>query len=302
MKWRLIMMALTMYGLTGALNAEQQPVHRDRLPSEIVRRAATYATDLTFPNHPETSADVDPPRMALLKPAGDGPFPAIVLVHQCSGLNPAVLAWVRRAISRDYAVLLLDSLTARGVTSLCHGPKAGVNLIRGTRDVLQAAQFLRKQSFVDGERVALVGFSWGGMIGLLASSRHYVGALESGPGFAAVVSFYPGCFRITPPNGQPFELVNSDIAQPLLVLMGEADTETPAADCVRNLDPIKAAGAPVEWHSYPYATHCWDCQHLDGFRKIDVRGNEVAFTYQQTVVDDSERRLFEFLDRRLTRP
>jgi len=139
------------------------------------------------------------------------------------------------------------------------------------------------------------------MVGLLASSPHYVKALKAGPGFAAVASFYPGCFLISPPNRPPFEIVNADISHPLLVLMGEADTETPAAECVEKLEAIKKAGAPVEWNVYPATTHCWDCQQLDGVRKIDVRGHQVEYHFQQSVTDDSEQRLFQFLSKAMPR-
>jgi dienelactone hydrolase len=281
--------------------AAQHPTPAEVLPTDIAKRAATLAGDLVFPDRLESPGDLERPRMALLKPVGAGPFPAIVLVHQCAGLNQAVLAWARRATQRDYVVLVLDSFSSRGVTSVCYGPKSGVNLFRGVRDALQAAQHLRTKPFVDADRIALVGFSWGGMVGLLSSSPHYVSALDVGPGFAAVASFYPGCFRITPPNGRPFEIVTSDIAKPLLVLMGEVDTETPPADCIKRLDPLKTAGSPVEWHMYQQTTHCWDCKVLDGFSKIDVRGNVVYYRYQQSVVDDSEKRLFEFLERSFAR-
>jgi dienelactone hydrolase len=84
--------------------------------------------------------------------------------------------------------------------------------------------------------------------------------------------------------------------------MGEADTETPAAECVDKLEAIKTAGAPIEWHIYPETTHCWDCEQLDGFSKIDVRGQYVVYRFQQSVTDDSERRLFEFLGKTMPRP
>jgi len=48
--------------------------------------AATQAKDLTFPTVPSTVSANDP-RMTLLKPNGSGPFPAIVLHHQCAGLR-----------------------------------------------------------------------------------------------------------------------------------------------------------------------------------------------------------------------
>jgi len=267
-------------------------------PPEAVYRGATLADDLTFPDTAEMANDLTAPRMALLKPAGEGSFPAIVMVHQCAGLNQAVLARARKAVSMNYVVLLVDSFGPRGVTTVCYGPQAGVNLFRGARDALQASEHLRRQPYIDKDRIALVGFSWGAMVGLLASSSHYVEALKAGHGFNAVASFYPGCFLISPPNGRPpYEVVNADIAHPLLVLMGEADTETPAAECVEKLETIKKASAPVEWHVYPETTHCWDCKQLDGLSKIDVRGHHVVYRFQQSVTDDSEGRLFQFLSK-----
>ncbi|OKO75311.1 prolyl oligopeptidase [Bradyrhizobium sp. AS23.2] len=268
--------------------------------TEAIFRGATVAEDLALPDTPETVDELTSPRMALLKPVGAGPFPAIVLMHQCAGLNAAVAAWARAAVSRGYVVLLVDSLGPRNVKSVCFGPRNGVNFFRGARDALQAAEHLRKQSYVDSKRVAFVGFSWGAMVGLLTASSHYVGALKFESGFAAVASFYPGCFRITPKERPPFDLVNPDISRPLLVLMGDADTETPASECIDKFDALKRSGIPVEWHLYPGATHCWDCQQLDGFSKIDVRGHQVEYHFRQDLTDDSRRRLFEFLDRSMS--
>jgi dienelactone hydrolase len=264
--------------------------------------AARLAPDLTFPVEAEPASAMTIPRMAMLKPDGAGPFPAIVLLHQCSGLNTTLMDWARAAVTNGYVVLLVDSFGQRGVQSVCGGPRAGVNLVRGARDALQAGEHLRRQPFVDKDRIALVGFSWGAMVGLLADSRHYIAALDAGSGFAAVASFYPGCFRISPPNGSsPYEVLNLDIAHPLLVLMGEADTETPSAECIDRLQAAKATGAPVAWHVYPAATHCWDCQHADGLRKIDIRGDLVTYRFDEEVTRDSRDRLFDFLTAVLAR-
>jgi dienelactone hydrolase len=264
---------------------------------EAASRGATVAADLVFPIEAEPIEQLTSPRMALIRPPGTGPFPAIVLMHQCSGLNPAVTAWARRAVAQGYVVLLVDSLSARDVKSVCYGPQNGVNFFRGARDALQAARHLRRRAYVDRNRVGLVGFSWGAMVGLLASSSHYIHALGFESGFAAVASFYPGCFRATPSGRPPYDLLNPDLAQPLLVLMGDADTETPASDCLHRLEALKQGGAPAEWHLYEGATHCWDCEQLDGFSKTDVRGHRVAYKYRRDLTEDSGRRLFEFLSR-----
>ncbi len=41
-------------------------------------------------------------------------------------------------------------------------------------------------------------------------------------------------------------------------------------------------------------THCWMPQ-LDGYSKVDMRGNHVSYRFSADVTDDSERRLFAFL-------
>lgn len=273
-------------------------------PSPLLS-AASQAKDLEFPAEPSGISFLTTPRMALYKPEGAGPFPAVVLHHQCGGLgaggkpNASMLDWAKEAVGRGYVALLLDSLGPRGVKTVCMGPQGGVIFARGVRDALQAAEHLRKFEFVDKKRIAFVGYSWGAMVGVLASSKRWGTALAPGERFAAAVSFYPGCFTLRPPSGNPYEIVNADIDRPLLVLMGDKDTETPAGECVAKLEDAKSAGAPVEWHVYPETTHCWDCRHLDGFSKTDSRGSQVTYRHDKNVTQDSARRTFEFLDKTL---
>lgn len=272
-------------------------------PSNPIMAAATQAKDLAFPKEPSRLSFFSSPRMALYKPDGPGPFPALVLHHQCGGLgsgkwqNQSMLDWAKRAVGRGYVVLLIDSLGPRGVDSVCMGPRSGVNFPRGVRDAMQAAEHLRTFEFVDKKRIAHAGYSWGAMVGVLVSGKAFRSALADGEGFAAIVSFYPGCFTTRLPAGGTFEMVRADLDRPLLVLMGEKDTETPPAECVLKLDAAKSAGAPVEWHVYPDTTHCWDCENLHGFSKTDFRGNHVVYRYDKSVTEDSARRMFEFLNR-----
>ena len=244
------------------------------------------------------------PQMALYKPDGPGPFPALVLAHQCGGLgngrrqNLSMLDWAQQGVANGYVVLMIDALGPRNVDSVCMGPKAGVTFMRGARDVIQAAEHLRTLAYVDGKRIGLAGYSWGAMVGLLTSSD---GVSKHGENraFGAIVSFYPGCFTLRPANGSPYELVRPDIGTPLLVLMGSADTETPATECVQKLEPVRSSGAPIELHVYPDTTHCWDCKHLDGFTKTDSRGNHVLYRYSEAATTDASKRMFAFLSAQL---
>ena len=263
--------------------------------------AATQAKDLTFPTAPSTISSNNA-RMALLKPNGSGPFPAIVLHHQCAGLrtnggpNRSMATWAQAAVGHGFVVLLIDSLEPRGVDLVCLGPKGGVNFPRGVRDAMQAADHLRTLKFVDKKRVAHVGFSWGAMAALLASNSFWRSALPGGEGFTAAIAVYPGCFTIKPKDGPSYEIVQNHIDRPVLVLMGDKDTETPPDECVPKLQAARAAGAPVEWHVFRNATHCWDCAHLNGFSKTDFRGTRVVYRYDSGATQETKRRIFEFLE------
>lgn len=200
------------------------------------------------------------------------------------------------SVARGYVVLLLDSLDQRGAETLCDGPQRGVNLPRGVRDAMLAAEHLRRLDYVDGKRVMLVGFSWGAAVAAMASSTGFGEALKAGERFTAAAAFYPPCFTLRTPDGASYETMNADIDRPLLALMGSDDTETPASVCVPKLEAAKAAGAPVEWEVYAGAAHCWDCQQLHGLSKIS-RGTPVQYRYDGGLTQSAAARLFDYLDR-----
>ena len=291
----------SVYSSTTSITAPKPAIHRSQKGRWI--NASKLAKDLIFPEKTQEFSFFSQPEMAIYKPEGPGPFPAIVLMHQCGGLrekkwtNESILEWARVAVRHGYVAFILDSFLQRDVDTGCFGTKGGVNYARGVRDTLQAAEHLRKFDFVDGNRVALVGFSWGATNAVLASGKAWAEELTVGKRFNAAASFYPSCTPIQPPAGTPYEVVSPDIDQPLLVLMGDLDNETPPSDCVSRLEKVKKDGAPVEWHVYPNIGHCWDCKNLHNYSKVDFRGTSVTYKYSADTTADSDRRLFEFLGR-----
>ena len=154
--------------------------------AEMVRASSRLAPDLNLPTQPSTLGMFAAPAMALYKPEGNGPFPALVLQHQCGGLgsgrwsNQSMLQWARDAVARGWVVLQLDSLGPRGVDTVCTGPKGGITFFRGALDTLQAARHVASLPYVDKERIALAGYSWGAMNTVLGSSKAYGEALAGG--------------------------------------------------------------------------------------------------------------------------
>jgi dienelactone hydrolase len=292
-----VLFLIVLAGLQGAL---AQPGGAAGV-SPPLPGADRQAPDLSYPREPSGFSIFSAPQMALYKPEGAGPFPALVLMHQCGGLhnanrswhNLSVLQWAREAVAHGYVAMVVDSLGPRNVDTLCRGPRNGVNFARGVRDALLAGKQLASLPYVDPQRIGVAGFSWGAMVTVLASGREWATALGDGFRFRASAAFYPGCFTLRWQNGSPYEIVQPDIDRPLLVLMGGQDTETPAADCVSRFERLQ--GAPVTTHLHPDATHCWDCKNLNNFSKVDVRGSQVVYHYNEAVTQDSEQRLFDFL-------
>jgi dienelactone hydrolase len=158
---------------------------------------------------------------------------------------------------------------------------------------------LRRFPFVDKERIGLLGFSWGAMVGLLVSSRTFAELYSPSDRFVAAVGLYPLC-HVEPMQGRPVvDLVRTDHDRPMIILMSEHDLEAPSADCVSLLKAAADKGQPVQWHVYSGATHCWDCSSIDNREKTDFRGVRVVYKYDRGVSEDSAKRAFAYLDERL---
>ena len=107
--------------------------------------------------------------VTLSKPDGPGPFPAVVIVHDCSGLGPrssgAPDRWARELLGRGYVVLIPDSFTTRGfadgVCTVTSTRGIDVSPERRAGDAYAALAHLRTLPYVDGSRVGLMGGSHG---------------------------------------------------------------------------------------------------------------------------------------------
>ena len=203
----------------------------------------------------------------IRKPDGPGPFPAIVLMHDCSGLGPrssgAPSRWARLLAAQGYVVMIPDSFTPRGFPEgVCTNRRAQAAgpAVRAW-DALSAAVYLRSLPEVDGARIGLMGGSHGGSTTLATLVRPRAG-------FAAAVALYPGCgapygtwsVRRQAGNRGPITGYAGVYAAsaPLLILIGEKDDWTPAEPCQRLADAARQQGHPVEIKVYPDAHHSFD--------------------------------------------
>jgi len=115
----------------------------------------------------------------ILKPPGDGPFAAVVVLHDCSGLSPrssgAPMRWATLLAGQGYVAIVPDSFSTRGFPEgVCTAPEEVVPQLRRVApiqrayDAYAALAYLRSFPFVDGEHVGVIGGSHGGSSTLAA--------------------------------------------------------------------------------------------------------------------------------------
>jgi len=220
----------------------------------------------------------------LAQPQGDGPFPAIVALHGCSGLPEAVVESAsERAVSWGYVILLVDSFTTRAIDHTCTPEKyAAADISKRTLDAYGALLFLARQPFVDAHRVAVMGASQGGMVTLSVaearSGERFVN--PSNLGFRAAIALYPGC-----------GVVGARPNISTLILVGELDDWTPAKDCARAIAHWGDAGAPIQLVTYAGAHHAFDVEIFQTGRMMFGHWTE----YNAEAAEDARRRIRAFL-------
>ncbi len=216
---------------------------------------------------------------SLYRPQGPGPFPAMVLLHGCSGLLEYHLQWAAWARARGYVALVVDSFTPRGTRNVCGKGRSPTYLEVG-EDAFGALTYLRSLPFVDGERIGVMGWSYGGWAALRVAATSAV--MESEPrggGFRVSVAFYPNCTGFAYDTGIPVPM-----------LLGSADDWTPPDTCVAAAEALIQRGGTVEWKVYSGVTH-----GFDEYRSGVTMYLGHTLKYDANATADAEKRIEAFL-------
>ena len=122
--WALVLAAIFALGqcnaARGAVFTDPQWVSFQSaaaVPSALARRVLGDAVDAARPT--------DTLRGLLVVPEGEGPFPAVVLLHGCRGVLPSHRGWAQWLARQGFVALLVDSFLTRNAVSVCaRGPDA----------------------------------------------------------------------------------------------------------------------------------------------------------------------------------
>lgn len=121
------------------------------------------ASDVTFPSGSEEIMGY------LARPAAEGVYPAILVCHENRGLTDHIRDVARRFAKNGYVALALDLLAREGGTA-AHDRDAVPGLLtdagadRHVGDFIAGADYLQTLEYVDSERLAMIGFCFGGGI------------------------------------------------------------------------------------------------------------------------------------------
>jgi dienelactone hydrolase len=217
----------------------------------------------------------------LGEPEGEGPFPAVVLQHGCSGITDRVKIWAALLNSWGYVTLIVDSNGPRYVSNGC-GKTSGVPIDARAYDAYAAKSYLSNISNVDSERIAILGFSQGARSVLCVANDQCI-VERPGEPFKAAISFYPWCTGSLQDNNAP-----------LMVLIGEKDDWAPASAC-HHMDGRPRGQHEATFVFYPNAYHFFD---IPGINNTYMGHRQV---YDSEAAADSRDKVKRFLAKYLSR-
>jgi carboxymethylenebutenolidase len=194
-----------------------------------------------YVSYESPGGNADKMRGYLVQPAGTGPFPAVLVVHENRGLNPHIEDVARRAAVEGFLALAPDALTPLGgyPGNDDDGKKMQRSLDRGKIhvDMLNSARFLKSHALSNG-KLGATGFCFGG--GVTNSL-----AVNMGADLNAGAPFY---------GSAPKSEDVAKIRAPLLIHYAEDDnrinSKRPGYEAA-----LKDHNAKFEMHTYPGTRH-----------------------------------------------
>ena len=218
----------------------------------------------TYVDYPSPGGSSGEMRGYLVQPVGDGPFPAVLVIHENRGLNPYVEDVARRAAVEGFLALAPDGLAPiggyPGNDDDGRAMQKTLDQAKLRRDMVNSARTLKAHPLSSG-KLGATGFCWGG------GATNFL-AVTLGADLNAGAPFYGRA----PAAGDV-----AKIRAPLLIHYAENDQR------INAMRPefeaaLKAGGADYEMHTYPGTSH--------GFHNNSTpRFNEAAadLAWQRTV-------------------
>jgi carboxymethylenebutenolidase len=193
----------------------------------------------------------------LYTPSGNGPFPAIIVVHEWWGLNDWVKEQAAKLAGEGYAALAIDLYRGKvaKTSDEAHEIMRGVPEDRTKRDLHAAFAFLASQSNVKKDRIGAIGWCMGGGYSLDVALQE--------PALAADVINYGHLAT----DLEALKKINAS----LLGIFGAQDRGIPVADVRKFGETLDSMGKKIEIKIYDDAGHGFqNPNNKDGYRAADA--------------------------------
>ena len=201
----------------------------------------------------------------LYTPAGKGPFPALVVIHEWWGLNDWVKEQASKLADQGYVTLAVDLYRGKVAASPdeAHELSRGLPHDRADRDLLAAAEYLRSLKNVAPTRVGAIGWCMGG--------GYALDLAIADPRLAATVINY-GHLATS-------EDSLKNIHAAILGIFGGQDRGIPVSDVRAFEQQMKQLGKPIEIVIFPDAGHAFE----NSTNKTAYRADDAAQAWTKTV-------------------
>ena len=216
----------------------------------------------------------------VVTPAGDGPWPAVILYMDAGGIRPAMLDMARQLAEAGYVVLLPDLFyrygpyapfvpaeVFKGDFRAILGPlMATTGNDRAAEDTEPLLAYLDTRDDVAGRRVGAVGFCMGGGMALAAAGTYP-------DRFAAAASFHGGNLATDAPTS-PHRLAPR-LGAEVYIAAAENDGSYPPAMAERLEASLTDAGVRYATRTYP-AAHGWMMPDFPVYDRAEAESGWIA--------------------------
>jgi carboxymethylenebutenolidase len=220
----------------------------------VLLAASTFAAEgkpVSYKSGDETVQGI------LYTPAGKGPFPALIVIHEWWGLNDWVKDQASKLADQGYAALAVDLYRGKVATTpdMAHEIMRGVPEDRAKRDLHAAFDFLASQPNVKKDRIGSIGWCMGGGYSLDVALQE--------PTLAAAVINYGHLATET----DALKKINA----PILGLFGAQDRGIPPADVKKFGATLDQLGKKIDFKIYDDAGHAFENpNNKEGYREADA--------------------------------
>ncbi len=207
--------------------------------------------------------------------ANDARRPGVMVIHEWWGLNDYIRRRADQLAELGYAALAVDMY---GNGEVADNPDDAGRLMNGVlSDITKAEsrmgaalEYLQSHDRVDAQRIAAIGYCFGGAMVLHAA--------RTGMPLAGVVSFHGAL-------GSAHKPAPGEVRAKVMVCHGADDSLVPEADVAALKDEMKAAGADLRFIAYPGALH--------GFTNPDADANGKKYGLPLAYDKDTDARSWQ---------